>query len=190
MAATAVAMGALLVLRNLGNVDVGATAILSSIMVILGVGLVASSLYGRALALIPLAILAAALLLIAPLIDSTLDGGIGTRRVTISGSAQELQPSYSLGLGELFVDLRDMEVSGRQTVEIQLGAGFTEIVVPRDLRVEVEATNRAGYIRAFGVVDEGVFNQFSHVDGVSESSADSLKIIVDVTFGYAEIRRG
>jgi phage shock protein PspC (stress-responsive transcriptional regulator)/predicted membrane protein len=193
LAAIAVVIGALLVARNVGGVEVGATLVLASVVTVLGAGLIASSLYGRALVLIPLAVLGLALLAVAPLVDSTVAGGIGTRRIAVIEVDDDGVVNHELGMGELLIDLRELDLSADRELSVTVGAGYTRVVVPTGATVDVEATNEAGYLDILGSVDEGIFN---HVELVTDGSGrarpeGSLRLVIDVTFGYAEVvRRG
>ncbi|MCP4227168.1 MAG: cell wall-active antibiotics response protein [Actinomycetia bacterium] len=197
MAVTAVVIGALLVIRNVGSTDLGATVFVGAILAVLGAGLVASSIFGRALPLVLLSLVALVVLTIAPLLDTTVQGGVGTKWVTVTGESGVAQPSYSLGIGELRADFRNLDPTIDHEVEVAVGAGNATIIVARDMQIEVEATNRAGYLDIVDEVDEGVFNEVNHFsdgdgdgDGL-EKAGGTLKLIIDVTFGYAEvIRRG
>ncbi len=195
MAVTAVVIGALLVIRNVGSTDLGVTVFVGAILAVLGAGLVASSILGRARPLVFLSILAMVVLLIAPLLDTTLRGGIGTERVMVTSESGVAQPSYSVGMGELRVDLRNLDPTIDHEIEVTVGAGQATVIVADDMQIELEATTRAGYLDIVNEVDEGVFNEVRHLsdgdgDG-SEPGGGTLKLTIDVTFGYAEvIRRG
>lgn len=190
LAGSVVVVGALLVLRNLGGYDIDATIILGAVLAVLGAGMVVSAFVGRAVTLVVLSVLLLPFLSVAPLIDSTITGGIGNRDIQVSGAGAELRDSYSLGIGRLELDLRGLTLTTDETVEVSVGAGYTEIVVPDDLRVEVEATNRAGYIDVDGVFEQGVFNDLDSAISGGPDPEGSLTLIIDVTFGYAEVRRG
>lgn len=198
LASLAVVVGALLVTDNIAGVDISVSVMVGAALAVLGAGLIASALFERALGLFPLAFLTAAVLSVAPLLDTTLSGGVGTRNVKVE-LVQDLQPKYSLGLGEMVVDLRELRPETDRTVEIAVGAGYAEILVPSNVDVEVRATNRAGYIEALRIDDEGLFNEVRHtsrgeLDPAAEPGDEPpkglLTIVADVTFGYVEVRRG
>jgi phage shock protein PspC (stress-responsive transcriptional regulator) len=193
MAVTAVVVGTLLVIRNVGNAELGATVFVGSVVAVLGAGIVASAFLSRSLPLIFLSLLGVVALVMAPMIDATMGGGLGTRRAEISAERGLAEPSYSLGAGEMIIDLRGLDPNLDHEVEVSLGAGPAQIIVDHDMEVEATATNRAGYLDILGVVDEGVFNDVSIVSPGRDpaSSSGRLKLTIEVTFGYGEvIRRG
>ncbi|MDH3682124.1 MAG: PspC domain-containing protein [Acidimicrobiia bacterium] len=198
LAAVAVAGGVFLVLHNVGGISVSATLVVGTVLAIVGAGLVVSAFTERALALYPLGVLALAVLFVAPLIDTTLSGGVGTRQVHVASPAG-LEPTYSMGMGELIIDLGDLRLTESAELDVEVGAGYAEIVVPADIRVEVRASSRAGYVEVFDLADEGVRNEIFSISEPSsisggerrtESDPPTLRIDAEVTFGYVEVRRG
>ena len=189
LAAAASVSGFFLVLANVAGIAISSGVILGAILAVIGAGLVASALLGRALGLYPLAGLVLVLLAASPLIDATLSGGVGTRSVRVT-SVDALEPSYSVGLGQLTLDVTRLEPSSDTTIEVDVGAGYAEIIVPADGRVEVNATSTAGYVEAFNLSDEGLFNDLYQSNEPAASTGPTLTIDANVTFGYIEVRRG
>lgn len=188
MAAAVVVIGALLVMRNLGGVDVDAGLYLGGVLAVVGAGIVVSAFTRRALVLFPLAAVLTILLAVAPLIDTTATGGVGARDLRVTEA--DLESSYTLGAGELRVDFRDLELTADRRVEVAVGAGYAEIRLPGDLPVRVEATSRFGYVEVLGVVEEGVGSTVTVVDGPDDPQGGTLTLVPSVTFGYVEVSRG
>ncbi|MEM9130894.1 MAG: PspC domain-containing protein [Actinomycetota bacterium] len=188
LAASVVVIGAYLVIVNLSSLDVGTALAFGGILTALGGGLVASAFTRRALVLVPLALLTGFLLLISPILDATSNGGLGTRIVDATGD--DLQSEYAIGAGELLIDLRDDELTENRRVTVDVGAGYTEIRLPDDIPVVVEARSSFGYLEVLGAVDEGVGNQVVVSDTPEEPQGATLVLEVSVTFGYAEVTRG
>ncbi|MDQ8045377.1 MAG: PspC domain-containing protein [Solirubrobacteraceae bacterium] len=69
---------------------------------------------------------------VGPLVDD----GVGTRTVTPSTLA-ELRPAYTLGLGELDIDLRELHLRPGSTTTLRttLGYGQLRVIVPKGVRV-------------------------------------------------------
>lgn len=205
LAASAVAIGLALTLNAIWDIDNSATIILGAVVALLGLGIVASSIFERALLLLPMAMLSLGLLFVAPLIDGAARGGFGVRSLEVS-ETDVLQSSYALGAGELILDLSGLDLSapapgaddldpdtvGRtETVDVQVGAGSARIIVPDGVAVRVIASNRAGTITVDNTVDEGVINRLDHRFASSlDPSMGSLTIRVDVTFGEIVVHRG
>ncbi|MCP5027490.1 MAG: PspC domain-containing protein [Actinomycetia bacterium] len=184
----AVAAGLLLVLDTAGVIDLSMVVLAGSTLAIVGLGLITSAFLGRAPWLIPLGLLAALALSIAPIADASIDGGVGDRNVVVDGLS-ELQPRYQLGVGELLIDLTDLELDGtRQVIAVDLGVGYTEIHLPRNATVEITGDVDIGYLNILGHEDSG-FGAHSVVadDG---TSTGTIVLDVEVGIGAAEVRRG
>lgn len=191
LAAGAVAVGLVLTLDAIWDIDNSATITLGAIVALIGLGIVASSIFERALWLLPLALVSIGMLFVSPLIDGAMQGGFGVRNLKVSDT-QVLQATYALGAGEINLDLRDLDLAGEATtVEVQVGAGVAQIIVPDDVVVRVVANNRAGTINVDGLTDEGIVNHIDHQFGTPQGpDAGSLTIEVDVTFGEIGVHHG
>lgn len=188
LAGSVVVIGAYLVIVNLSSLDVGASLAFGGILAALGAGLVASAFTRRALVLYPLALLTGIVLLLSPALDATASGGLGTRIVDASGD--DLQSSYAIGAGELLIDLRDIELTDDRQLTVVVGAGYTEIRLPDNLPVVVEASSSMGYLEVLGAIDEGVGNRLVVSDTPDDVSGPTLVLEASVTFGYVEVTRG
>jgi phage shock protein PspC (stress-responsive transcriptional regulator) len=81
-------------------------------------------------------------------------GGSTGEKVYRPVSASSILPHYELGAGHLVVDLRNAELTGEHRVDVEIGAGHAEILVP-------EGTCVAGDLHA-GI---GGFDVFGHGSG-------------------------
>ncbi len=187
LAAAALVVGVLAVLDELTDLDITAATYFGASAIVIGVGVVASFFIGRALPLIPLGLLALAGMVVAPAVDATLSGGFGERRYVITDVAN-LDDEYQVGAGSIDLDLRDLTLTGDRTITVDVGAGYSEIRVPADVRVVVTATSRFGHVDVLGTFQEGVGNRLS-ITEPGTADAPTLTIESDVTFGYTEIRR-
>lgn len=186
LALAAVAAGVFLVLANVAGLAVSAALVLGTFLAILGLGIVAGSFVGRTPILWLLALPTLALLAVSPLVDAAAAGGVGTRTIRVTSNA-ELESSYAIGMGELILDLSDLEMTEDRTIDVDVGAGYAEIRVPADLDVRVEATSRAGYVEVFDAVDEGVGNSVDQRQESTVADGPVLTLDVGVTFGYVEV---
>lgn len=186
LATSAVVIGLFLVLVNIAGLGISATSLFGALLVVFGGGLIASAFAERALPLYPLTIITLLMLSVAPLIDTTLGGGVGTREIRVV-TQDGLEPSYELGAGELHLDLTQFELTTDTEVEINVGAGYIEIEVPPDMRVEVVATSRAGYVEVDRIADEGLVNRVFHIIEGDDPNGPVLRIDASVTFGYVEV---
>jgi phage shock protein PspC (stress-responsive transcriptional regulator) len=161
--------GSLSILNALGAVDLRTSDLLIAVLVVVGLGLLVSTWYGRARGLILLGVLlvpAVAVSAVADRID--LRGGTG-ERVWVPRTPAELQDRYRLGAGSLQLDLTELDVStidpGDPTLrtELSMGTGQVQLVVPQDWTLEVSSTVDIGTVWLFsggspapedGAVDE------------------------------------
>ena len=108
-------------------------------------------------------------------------------------SADELQPSYELGVGSLDLDLRAVELpAGTTSVDASVGAGELVITVPEGVAVEVDAHAGVGEIDIVGESDDGIDVDVHRTLILAGSTPDAplLQLEADVGFGSIEVRRG
>ena len=148
----------------LGTVDLAGASVADGAYPALALGvigamLVVGSFFGRAGGLILVGLLTVPVLLGATAADR-----IDTEPLQETPtSAASLDPSYRMGVGELVIDLRDIEdldeLDGR-VLDITVQVGRIEVLVPRDLTVEATATvHGPGEIRLFGEQRGGIDTQ-------------------------------
>ncbi|KXF84470.1 PspC family transcriptional regulator [Rhodococcus ruber Chol-4] len=95
-------------------------------------------------------------------------------------TAAELQPAYSVQMGALQLDLRGLELTEDETVSVETRFGATEILLPRNLDVDVVCTEQASNPCTIQGLDGGD-------DGVG---GPVLTLNLDTAFGNSEVRRG
>ncbi len=161
--------GSLSILNALGAVDLRTSDLLIAVLVVVGLGLLVSTWFGRARGLILLGLLlvpAVAVSAVADRID--LRGGTG-ERVWVPRTAAELRDRYRLGAGSLQLDLTELDVSTIDPddptlrTELSMGTGEVQLIVPQDWTLEVSSTVDIGTVWLFsggtpapedGAVDE------------------------------------
>ncbi|HET9769899.1 MAG TPA: PspC domain-containing protein, partial [Acidimicrobiia bacterium] len=141
---------------------------------------IAAVIGAMALLLVPTA-LAAALVRV--------DGQAGDRSVTLLSMA-ELQRDYRHAVGALTLDMSRLPLApGRTPVDVSMGAGRIEVIVPWDAEVEARATVSLGTFDLFGNRQTGV-----NLDGRTRSSgqpgAPLLAITSEAGAGEIVVRRG
>jgi phage shock protein PspC (stress-responsive transcriptional regulator) len=133
-----------------GAVDVDLGVVVALALALVGVALVISAWLGRARGLIALGIVLALAVGALGLVDVPLRGGIGDPTYhprTVAG----VRGDYALGVGNLAVDLRDVDFSGiTRRVHAQVGIGQLDVTVPTGVRVVVDAHVGVGAARLFG----------------------------------------
>ena len=158
-------------------------AFLAVALLVVGGAMLVGARWGRARGLIPVGLLLAAAATVTAVTDVSLAGGVGTRHRSPLTEAQ-LRP-YRLGVGELIVDLRDLDVDGSARVRAEVGVGQITVLVPPDVDVEGDAHVGMGQVTAFGRSTDGsdVDRRFDH-DAEVETSRT---LVLDLDAGIGEI---
>jgi phage shock protein PspC (stress-responsive transcriptional regulator) len=167
----------------------GGGTVLAALAVIAGVTLVATAFVGGArwlivpalILVLPLAIVAAA--------DIDIKGGVGERHYRPASMA-DVHGKYRLGMGELDVDLRDVDLpAGRTTVKLDLGIGGAVVRVPENACVASNVDIGAGAGSVLGHVNDGVDVAYAS-DSEPKGDAPEVYIDADLGVGALDVRRG
>jgi len=167
----------------------GGGTVLAVLAVVAGAALVIAAFAGGARWLIvpalvlvlPLAIVAAA--------DIDVEGGVGERHYRPATTA-ELRPDYRLGMGELIVDLRDVDLpAGRTDMHVQVGVGHTIVRVPEDACVSSDVELGVGHAEVLDRTSDGVDVAFAQ-SAAPAGGAPLLHLDADVGIGALDVRRG
>ncbi|MDX6386967.1 MAG: hypothetical protein QOD85_769 [Gaiellaceae bacterium] len=113
--------------------------------------------------------------------DVSLSDGTGNRVYTPTTEAA-IAPSYSLGLGDLRVDLSHVNPSTPAHVHASVGIGELKLIVPRDAKVTVNAHAKLGKVFVLGNHDDGR-------DVVVQTGTGTLKIDARVGAGRIDVVR-
>jgi phage shock protein PspC (stress-responsive transcriptional regulator) len=154
--------------------------------VVVGVALVVSAFVGRAGALIPLGVLLVLGLVASTALDPIIEDGAGVRHHDVD-DLDDLDSTYELGVGELRLDLRDLDLEGAERrVDVELGIGDVTVLVPDDVRVVVDGRVDAGQLDVFGEIDSGLGVDIREtIDG----TGGVLRLRLDVGAGNGEVTR-
>lgn len=159
-------------------------------LAITGTGLVVGAFVGRSSALIPLGIVLLAALSLTSALDVDLRGGIGERRHA-PATIVEIDDEYRLGMGEMVIDLRDLDAAELRGERIEIDAtvavGSLQIRVPAGVRVTGEARAQLGEVVVFGVTEEGGDPELT-VDRDGDEGAGSIAIDAEVGVGEVVVR--
>jgi phage shock protein PspC (stress-responsive transcriptional regulator) len=144
--------GSLSILDAIGAVDLRPSDILIAVLVVVGLGLLISTWFGRARGLILLGLLLVPTVAVSAVVDRIdLRGGTGERTWAPTTAAQ-LQDRYRLGAGSLELDLTDLDTSTVNPddptlrTELSLGTGEVRLIVPEDWSLEVTSTVDLGTV--------------------------------------------
>jgi hypothetical protein len=193
LATATVLVGALLVLVGIGwlldaaGVEVPWRALLPAALVAVGLACVAGAFRSRQLALMVVGVALMVVLSVAVAADWDLDaplaGGVGDRTERPTTPAD--LTGYELGVGNLLLDLRQLQVPpGTTTVEARVGIGELVVELPDGVSVEVMARAGLGEVQVLGQ-QEGGFG--SRVDAVGLGGGDR-RLELDVRVGLGQVR--
>ncbi|MCP4305389.1 MAG: PspC domain-containing protein [bacterium] len=155
----------------------------AAVFIVLGIGLLISSFFGRARWLVIPGLALAPLLVGASLLSVPFEGGFGDPHHAPQ-SAPDLEDEYRLIAGELVLDLSDLELAEDETYEVEASVVFgrLEVVVPPDLGVDVMARVDAGEMTLGGVIQNENVKAERSID--FEGSGD---IQLDAHVGFGEL---
>ncbi len=166
-------------------IDIDAVTVLAGALGIVGIGLVVSSFFDRARGLIGLGAVIVVACTALSVIDVPFRGGIGERTYRPE-RIEDVNSTYQLAMGELELDLRFIDFTSTDRLDIELTAGIGEVrvLLPDAVGVEVRARADAGEVDlpqappADGIdVDErGVFGD-----------TDDIVVVIDARVGLGAI---
>jgi phage shock protein PspC (stress-responsive transcriptional regulator) len=167
---------------------VGEGVIVAAVVVALGVALVCVAFLAGIRRRVTPWLLVAALVLAIPAgavaaADIRFDGSIGKREYNPAAVADLPSDGYSLGTGQLIVDLRDLPWTPGQTIPVkaELGMGQMIVSVPSNVCVTGDATGKAGELLVSGAQSDGVDPDVH--PGQALSRAPRLDLDADVQLG-------
>ena len=192
-AAATVLVGALRVLIGIGwlldaaGVEVPWRAVLPAALIAVGLACVAGAFRGRQHALMVVGVVLAVVLSLAAAADWDLEiplgGGVGDRTERPTTPAD--LTGYELGVGNLVVDLRQLQVPpGTTTIQARVGVGELAVEVPQGVSVAVVARSGLGQVQALGQEEGGLA---SRIDTVSEAGGDR-RLELDLRVGLGQVR--
>lgn len=183
------AVGLVWLLDAVGVVEVRPSIVLPGLLAVLGAALIAGSFTGRHSGLVGLGVFLTILTVLAAAFPGNiLRGGIGDRHYRVA-SQSELAESYGVGLGELTLDLSELELTEAARVDVNVGAGEVTVILPPDLPVRVEAAAGAGEIDVLGEQAEGVNVARDFTDPDFTERGVGLTLDIGVSAGQIQVER-
>jgi phage shock protein PspC (stress-responsive transcriptional regulator) len=163
----------------------GHAAIVAGIVIAIGAALVVAAFIGEPRwrwLIVPALVLALPAGAVAAA-DVRFDGGIGEREYHPATVAAIDQEGYSLGVGQLTVDLREIPWRRSESVEVEtdMGIGQTIVSVPPNVCVESDAHVRLGEVYVRGQRSGGVDPEV--VEDPPETDAPRLVLDAEVDIG-------
>ena len=167
----------------------GGGTTLAILAIVAGVALVVAGLAGGARWLIAPALVLVLPLAIVTAADIRVDGGVGERQYR-PASVSDIRPSYELGMGQLVVDMRDVDLpAGTTKLDLQLGIGHAVVRVPEDACVSSNVQLGAGHAQVLDRVSDGLDVDFAEA---AAPAGDQPRLLIDgdLGIGALEVVRG
>ena len=153
-------------------------------VIVLGAAAVVAGLRGRSRWLVVPALVLALPLGVVAAADIDTDGGVGEREYRPLGAADIPSDGYELGIGELVVDLRDIEwPSAPLRIKAELGIGHLLVVVPADVCVRAGADVGAGNVDVLGDDAGGADLEFE----AGSRRAEGRSLLLDAKLGLGAV---
>jgi hypothetical protein len=165
------------------------TTVLATVLLVQGLALLVAARWGRARGLVLPALLLTLVLAAVGNSDLPLGASMGDR-TWVPATASQVAPSYSLGMGDVGLDLHLVDPGGGTvTTGVRLGMGDLRVTVPDDARVRITVHSAVGSIR----LPDG-----SHLNGVGNDRTADLPpvrpadskgtIVLDLEVGLGDVK--
>jgi phage shock protein PspC (stress-responsive transcriptional regulator) len=165
----------------------GGGIIIGGLIVACGIGLVGGAFRGGARWLIAPAIVLALPLAAVAATDLDLRGTWGERTFR-PATVADIDDGYEMGVGEMRVDLRDLELPpGRTDIPLEIGMGQIQVLAPDDMCVVTDAAISLGAANTGGGEEGGVDFEV-HDRRVPDPGVRYVHL--DVDLGVGELRVG
>jgi phage shock protein PspC (stress-responsive transcriptional regulator) len=164
---------------------VGGGAVIAGLVIAIGAALCVSAFVGGARWLVlPALVIAIPLGFVAAAGIDT-DGGVGDRDYRPTSLA-ELRDGYKLGIGDLRVDLRAVDLpAGRTPLKLNMGIGSVRVLVPEDVCVASDVRVGAGYARVFDRDSAGLDVDWRQSP---TDNAGAKRLVIDGRIGVGELQ--
>ena len=195
VAALLVYTGTAVMLERLDVVDLDLGVFFAVALVTTGAGLLASAFARPARGLIVLGLALSAPLMLFVAVDVPGGLGIGEARVRVI-DVEELEDEYRHGIGQLTVDLRDLDPERTDhSVELSLGIGELRVYVPESIATTADIDVRAGNIRTWSgytwysweASEDGLDVSRTITVPVQGETTGDLRLDIDVGIGEARL---
>jgi len=162
----------------------------SAALLVVGIGLLVSTVVGRGRGLIWVGLLLLPVVLVVQVappfpVDAFGPGSQSTgQRFESPALETEVQDDYRLGAGELHLDLSEVTFTEDRVLSLQVGFGNVRVIVPEDVTVEVSGQTGAGEMRLLGGHNTGVGLDRTVVDEVPGSD---VRLTLDIQIGFGQV---
>lgn len=189
LGAVMVVAGALWFFDAIGVVDLRLAVVLPAALATIGVALIVGSRDGPHTGLVVVGLVMVGAVLLAAIAPSgPVDGVIGERSFVVA-TADEVQPAYDVGVGELFIDLSTIRPERAIEVNAEVGAGRLVVELPPDVPVLVEGTVGIGELRLPDQTINGLGLSHTYESDDYAGSGAAITLVADVGVGELEVTR-
>lgn len=167
-------------------VEVDAVAVMAIGLTIIGLALMVAAWFGRARALVPIGVVLTVATGLAVATDVPWRGGIGDREYR-PATTEDLRESYRLAIGDLVLDLRDLDLPpGTTEVDVSVAIGRLTVFLPPGVDAEVDGRASIGEVDLWGRTADGVGADVTRRTGDGDAE---LTIRASVGIGSLEVER-
>ena len=159
-------------------------------MLIIGAGLLVGTVLGRSRGLIFLGLLLLPVLAVASITDFRFGTHFDNLDLRLL-SVEEMQPTYTIEAGEMYLDLTTVDFSGESVaLDLDVGVGNINLALPRSVDLEATANSRLGEVNILGQWSSGLGAVVERtVDGIG-GGGGTLVVDADTRMGSISIYRG
>ena len=196
LAVLLIVLGLAALVDQLTDADLGPRGYLGSALLVVGIGLVVGAVTGvgrgAKVGLVTLGVLLTAALALASTVQlPSRDVGDRTYRPL---TADAVQPRYEIGLGNLTLDLRAVDLpalSGPVAIAIESGVGDVDVLVPSAADVEITVDNGIGEAELFGQDrSDGGFYPGNGQAAWTDDDEPEFVLTIESGLGDVEVSRG
>ena len=197
VAALLIVAGLMAMITNVTDWDIGPRGALGALLLVVGLGLVGAAFSGRRTprgGLITIGVVLSLALVVTSSAPWNTSGGVGERTYR-PATADDVRPLYEIGVGELTVDLTDVDLSDVDQpirTRIEHGVGDLNVLVPRSADVIVRMDQGVGDARVFDGDDADDGRLVPGTGSADWTDDGRAEFVLDIELGIgdAEVSRG
>ena len=184
-----VAVGLLWFLDVLDVIELRFALVVPAVLAVIGLALIIGAFDGPHTGLVIAGVFVTiATLALAVVPDGVFSGGVGERNIVVADQS-ELKERYDLGLGEMNLDLSDLDLTSSASIAASVGAGQLTITLPPDVPVAIEARVGAGEIDLLGEGADGISVDLDHTSDGFDTAPITLTLELSVATGNIKVER-
>lgn len=189
LGAVLLAVGGNWLLAELGLFPFGWPGLIAVGLMTLGVALIGTAKAGRTKPMVAIGILMTVVLAMSSGVGGAVGGGFEDGTYVVRSQA-ELLDLYERRLGDLTLDLRNLDLDESDHVSGVTRVGDVRVILPRDLAVSVTAeVHGPGEIDILGTKDDGIRTTMTYESPGFQGAGDRLALRLETTVGEIKVER-